>query len=125
MKGLKKSICEFSHSATPYGALLCTAIGTSMIACNQTLSIMLTHQLCTYLEMEKEELAINLEDTAVVVAPLVPWSIASAVPLTSIGAPQSSILMAFFLYLLPIYRLALTMLRRKSKERWITAERQQ
>ena len=29
------------------GALLCTAVAASMIACNQTLSILLTHQLCT------------------------------------------------------------------------------
>ena len=33
--------------ATPFGALLCTAVAASMIACNQTLSILLTHQLCT------------------------------------------------------------------------------
>ena len=32
---------------TPFGAMLCTAVAASMIACNQTLSILLTHQLCT------------------------------------------------------------------------------
>ncbi|MFQ9555766.1 MAG: hypothetical protein ACLR1P_07355, partial [Oscillospiraceae bacterium] len=31
----------------PFGAMLCTAVAASMIACNQTLSILLTHQLCT------------------------------------------------------------------------------
>ena len=36
-----------SRRITPFGALLCTAVAASMIACNQTLSILLTHQLCT------------------------------------------------------------------------------
>lgn len=37
-----------------------------------------------------------------VVAPLIPWSIAGAVPLASVGAPTSSLTLAVFLYLLPI-----------------------
>ncbi|MFR8452292.1 MAG: hypothetical protein ACLVBK_01610 [Oscillospiraceae bacterium] len=36
-----------SRRITPFGAMLCTAVTASMIACNQTLSILLTHQLCT------------------------------------------------------------------------------
>lgn len=52
---------------------------------NQTLSIMLTDQLCGNLENDEQRKVINLEDTAVVVAPLIPWSIAGAVPLASVG----------------------------------------
>ena len=74
----------------------------SAVACNQTLSIMLTNQLCDHLESDEHRKAINLEDTAVVVAPLIPWSIAGAVPLASVGAPTSSLTLAVFLYLLPI-----------------------
>lgn len=49
--------------------------------------------------------AIDLEDTVVVVAPLVPWCIAGAVPLAVIGAPTTALLVAVFLYLLPLCRL--------------------
>lgn len=66
---------------------------------------MLTHQLCRQLVADKSKMALNLEDTAVVVAALVPWSIACAVPLASIGAPPASIAFACFLYLLPLWRL--------------------
>ena len=48
---------------------------------------MLTDQLCGNLENDEQRKVINLEDTAVVVAPLIPWSIAGAVPLASVGAP--------------------------------------
>lgn len=43
----RAGIARMSRRITPFGALLCTAVAASMIACNQTLSILLTHQLCT------------------------------------------------------------------------------
>ena len=104
LNGLQKSIAALAGGVGTYGATLITAAIASMIACNQTLSILLTQQLCGKLRDDPSQAAIDLEDTAVVVAPLVPWSIAGAVPLTAVGAPTSSILLACFLYLLPAWR---------------------
>jgi len=73
---------------------------------------MLTHQLCRETEQDPEKMALYLEDTAVVLAPLVPWSIACAVPLTAVGAPAESVLAACFLYLLPIWHLGIALIRR-------------
>lgn len=109
-KGLIKRL---SARLSPYGGILCTAAVSAMIACNQTLTIMLTHQLCGDLEPDEKALAIDLEDTAVVIAPLVPWSIAGAVPLATVNAPTSAILAACFLYLLPLCRMIQQLLRRK------------
>ena len=50
--------------------------------------------------------------SAVVVAALIPWSIAGGAPLSSAGAPLSSIFFAFFLYLLPLWRLSLALFRK-------------
>ena len=75
---------------------------TCMIACNQTLATMLSHQLCSKVEKDNEKMAIALEDTVIVISALIPWSIAGSVPLTVIGAPMVSIASAFYLYLLPI-----------------------
>ena len=55
------------------------------------------------IEMSPKERAVGLENSAVVIAPLIPWSIAGAVPLASVGAPLSSIALAFYLYLIPIW----------------------
>ena len=76
-----------------------------MIACNQSLNIMLAEQLCDKLDFSKEEIALAIEDTAVVVSPLIPWNIAAAVPLATLGASSVCLLAACFLYLLPLYRL--------------------
>lgn len=97
--------CSLSEKTNSYVASFCTAAITGMIACNQTLTIMLTHQLCGKTESDNEKFALNIEDSAVVMASLVPWSIASNVALSSVDCPQTSIVCAFFLYLLPIWRL--------------------
>ena len=64
---------------------------------------MLTEQLCTDVEPDRERMAIALENSVVVLAPLVPWSIASSVTTTSSNAPAASVLTAFFLWLIPLW----------------------
>ena len=64
-------------------------------------------------QTDARERASDLGNTAVVVAPLVPWSIAGATPLSTVGAPTGSLLAACFLYLLPLW----TLLRRTLEKR--------
>ncbi len=101
----KQLIARLAAKTGNYAASLTTAVLTCLIACNQTLTILLTEQLCRDEYAAKEDLALDLEDSAIVVAPLIPWSIAGAVPLASAGAPTSAILTAFYLFLLPLWRL--------------------
>lgn len=109
LSGMQKAIGTMAQKTNAYTAILLTSAAAGTVACNQTLTIMLTHQLCAPLEDDPRKLAVNLEDTAVVMAPLVPWSIAGAVPLASVGAPVSAILFSFFLILLPLWRLCSTL----------------
>ena len=102
---IRKAIGQLSGRTSPFSAMLVTSILTGMVACNQSLTILLVHQLCGDLYSNGSDMAIDLEDTAVVVAPLVPWSIAGAVPLSTVGAPGVSVLLACYLYLLPLWRL--------------------
>lgn len=98
VQGLVHGLCR---TLGRYGGAVATAVGTNMIACNQTLGIMLSHQLTKDMYYSNEKLASDMEDTTVVIAPLIPWSIAGSVPLAVIGAPTAAILCACFLYLLP------------------------
>ena len=102
LNGVKGYMKNASEKITPFGAAALTALVTAMVTCNQTLSIMLTKQLCFETEEDKTEFAVYLEDSAVVIPALVPWSIAGAVPLSTINAPVSGILFAYFLWLLPL-----------------------
>lgn len=111
----KQLIGKLAERTNAYTVTLCTSVVASMIACNQTLSTLLTHQLCNEVEPDREKLAMNLENTSIVVAALVPWSIAGGVPLASVGAPTSSILFTCFLYLLPAWRLVVETFGSKKK----------
>ena len=103
--GVKALVERFANKTSPYAAILGTSLLSAMLACNQTLTVMLTKQLCEEVEPDSLRLALGLEDSAVIVAALIPWSVAGAGPLASVGAPGSAVLLACYLYLLPLWRL--------------------
>lgn len=103
LDGIRDRIDNFGKKRGRMVSITATSVFTSMIACNQTLAILLTNQLCQKDGEEKEAFALSLEDSVVVISPLIPWSIACAVPLSAVNAPPESIFFAFFLWLLPIF----------------------
>ncbi len=102
--GMKALIHRLAKKITPFGGMIATSVMTGVVACNQTLTIILTNELCHETVEDKNQMAMNLENTAVLISPMIPWSIAGAVPLASAGAPTASILFAVFLYLVPIWQ---------------------
>ena len=52
-------------------------------------------------------LALDIEDSVITVAALIPWSVAAAVPLAVLGVGPAALPLAFFLWLLPLSRLLL------------------
>ena len=106
LDGIKGKISALAKKATPFAAACVTAIVGAAVSCNQTLTILLTHQLCGGLEKADGDTALDLEDSAVVLSPLIPWCIAGAVPLSVIGAPLAALPFACYLYLLPLCHLA-------------------
>lgn len=100
---LQQLLRLISKKSTPFGAMCVTSLLTSMLSCNQTLAIMLTHQLCAPLVPKKETMAIYLENSAVIITPLVPWAIACSVVLAILDAPETAIFFACYLYLIPVW----------------------
>lgn len=113
LNGLKNSIIKVSNIITPFGAVLVTSILTNILSCNQTLATLLTYQMNDEVIKDKQEMAIALEDTAIIMCALIPWSVASAVPLATIGATSSSVIFAFYLYLISIWNLLVGILKSK------------
>lgn len=87
---------------SPFGCMIVTAFTTCMVSCNQSMCIILTNELCKSVVDDKNRRAIYIENSSVVIAGLVPWSMASLVPLGAMGAPTASILFAAYLYLIPL-----------------------
>ncbi len=104
---LQSLMISIGKKFSPFVSVLVASIITSMIACNQTLAIMLTHQLCKKVERRAEVFAIQIENSAVIISPMIPWSIASVIVLMPIAAPKISILAAWYLWLIPLCCLVL------------------
>lgn len=99
---LKSKIEKLSQKTNPFVATLACACITSCVVCNQTLTIILTNQMSENLGAKNQ--ALNLYDTAVTVIALVPWSVATVIVLNAVQAPNSAVLCACFLYLVPVCR---------------------
>ena len=111
---MKKYLKEFSEKTSNYFVIFLSSIISGAIACNQSLGIILTHELCEELE-DKQNMAIILENTIVLLAGLIPWNIAMAVPLKTVDIGLMSGLFAFYLYFLPLWNLFLGIVKEKKK----------
>ena len=105
LERIREMVKLLSKKVGPFGTLVLVLVSASAVvtACNQTLAIMVTWELGKPLMEDREEMALAMEDSVVVMAALVPWSIACAVPLESVGAPMSAIPAAVYLWLLPLW----------------------
>lgn len=111
-----------NKSDSRVGSFLTTiiiSIITSAFGCTQTLALILTHMLVkkNYEKngIDKEKLALDIENSAIVIAPLIPWNIALLVPLATLNAGESSILYAVYLYLIPLTNVLYFKLRNSKK----------
>ena len=111
---MKKYLKEFSKKTSNYFVIFLSSIISGAIACNQSLGIILTYELCEELE-DKQNMAIILENTIVLLVGLIPWNIAMAVPLKTVDIGLMSGLFAFYLYFLPLWNLFLGIIKKKRK----------
>lgn len=89
-----------------FGVMVCMSIGVSAIFCNQTIATLMCCDLMKQPYLDgggtKEELAIDMENSVILIACFLPWSIGCSVPLTLLGADFTSLPFAVFMYLVPI-----------------------
>lgn len=106
LKKISEKIGEIKKKSTIFLYTMVVSILTSMIGCSQATTILLTSQIVTNLYeksgFKKRELAIDLENTSVVISPMIPWNISVSVPCMMLGVSAIKILPhCYFLILLP------------------------
>ena len=111
LDGVHDSVENVAARFGSFAAVLLASTACAVVCCSQSLTIMLGHQLSRGCEPDAGRFALQLEDTAVVVSALVPWSIACAVPLAAVGAPPASVFFAFYLWLVPAWNLGVELVR--------------
>lgn len=97
---------RLSQKAGVYLTMILTSISSAAFSCNQTLGIMLTHQfehpIYAKRQISNYQLAVDMENTVVLISALIPWNIAGAVPAATLSANAGFILYAFYLVLVPL-----------------------
>jgi len=82
------------------------SIGSAAVFCNQTISTLMCADLLEkpYLDGggSKEELAIDMENSVILLACFIPWSIGCSVPLAFLGVNAEALPFAFYMYLVPV-----------------------
>ncbi|HKK96444.1 MAG TPA: Na+/H+ antiporter NhaC family protein [Anaerovoracaceae bacterium] len=104
---LEKSIGKLVKRTGKFFCMVLMSFFTSGVFCNQTIASMMCNDLMKNVYIDergsKEELAIDIENSAILIASIVPWSIACTVPLSFLGVGFEAIPYSFYLYLVPIF----------------------
>ena len=111
---LKKHLKDFSKKTSSYFVIFLSSIVSGAIACNQSLGTILTNGLSEEL-VDKQERAIILENTVVLLAGFIPWNTAMVVPLRTLDVGIMSGFFAFYLYFLPLWNLIVGIIKEKYK----------
>lgn len=109
LEGLRDYANQVAQRSTPFVCVLACSIACSVIACDQVVAIMLTSQLCEGVEREGSALALDLENSVVVIPALVPWSTSCVGIVAFVGMPIASVWCAFLCMLVPAWTLAISL----------------
>ena len=98
-----------------YGTVALAGLASCMLFCNQTIGIMMTAQLTEglYADGQGRERMLDIADSVVCLAGVVPWCIACSVPLGMLEMGVRAVPFAFYLWLIPLW--ALIRSRRREK----------
>lgn len=116
LKEIQQFMDKIAERFGVFTAAIVSSFITAALGCTQTIAVLLTNQLIkdTYNKQnrDKQELAVDIENSAIVISPLVPWNIAVAVPIATLTASVGSLPFAFYLYLIPIWNLLVKKFKR-------------
>ena len=98
------------------------SLAASCIFCNQTIATLVCNDLLNkpYEDAgaSKEELAIDMENSVILIACMVPWCIGCSVPLSFFGVSAACLPYAVYMYLIPLSWFLL-------KKRWFAEKKQE
>ena len=102
LSGFGGLIRRLAERIGTFRAMTLASVPVSGISCNQTLATILTAQLCRPCYARRQDMAIPLENSAILIAALIPWSIAGSLPCATLGVTMACLPYALYLYLVPL-----------------------
>ena len=85
-----------------FPAMVVVSVICAAVLCNQAVTSMMGEQLLGRVYGSREELAMDIENSGIMLAGLIPWSIACSIPLAMLGADGRALPYAALLWLTPV-----------------------
>ena len=115
LDSLQEKLSSMCTKFGRYTVMFLMSLASAAIFCNQTIATLICADLLKkpYLEGggTKEEMAIDMENTVILIACLVPWCIGCSVPLSFFGVGPECLPYAIYMYAVPLLYFVL-------KKRW-------
>ncbi len=109
LRGIETATAKLCSRIGRFPAMAVVALGVSAVFCNQTIGAIMCRQIMgsNYDDTPQGhiDLMLDIENSVIVLAGLVPWCIACSVPMGMMGVGTECLPFAFYLYLLPLCRL--------------------
>lgn len=109
LSGLDARLSKYRGKKVRFPVMCLLSLASCALLCNQTIGAIIVNQLSGGLygdgEEEKYARMIDIEDSVIPLAGLVPWCIACSVPLTTLGVGAAAVPLAFYLWLVPLCRI--------------------
>ncbi len=106
LSGVRRWAQHIAARAGLFPACAAVCVLSGMVFCNQSTGAVVSTQLLrdTYRDMGdgEQELAIDIENSGIVLSPLIPWNISVSIPLHMLGATAAAIPFAVLLYMIPL-----------------------
>ncbi len=106
-ENLEAFIQKYNHSARHrFGLTAIIGVLSCAFGCNQTIATIVTRDIMKpcYKETEQNQFALDIANSTLVVAGLIPWCVASFVPISMLGVHGASYLpFAVYLYSIPLF----------------------
>jgi NhaC family Na+:H+ antiporter len=122
LSSVEGAFAKLSRKIGRFGAMIVSAFAVCAVFCNQTIGIIMCRQCMggNYgsSDEEKKEMMLDMENSVITIAGLVPWCIASSVPLSMLGCDVRSLPFAAYLFLLPLF----WFLKRKREKKGVVAD---
>lgn len=103
LSGVKDVLKKLSARSGRFTATALCGLLSSLVLCNQTVAAVMTMRcMAEQYEGESEAFMIDLENSVITIAAMVPWALACSAPLKILGAPVAAVPLACYLYLTPL-----------------------
>ena len=106
LNGIQSKLGDLCGKYGRFPALLILTVGMSSVFCTQTIATLMCASLMEKPYVDnggtKKELALDLENSVILVSCFIPWSLGWTIPISFFGAGISSMPYACYMYLVPL-----------------------